>query len=139
MAGHLALLEQQYSTGKLADYPLFPSGQMTGGRRTLKTAVCRVEQATAKPLHRRTLLVWFHEAERLAGIEQVPGRGWYGLRRVSVDGARTAGISDDGLQAFGGWNSIHQPLTVYAEQHSELDRREAARMRAKNRGHAEEA
>jgi hypothetical protein len=27
----------------------------------------------------------FHEVERLAGIEPVPGRGWYGVRRSATD------------------------------------------------------
>ena len=136
LSGHLAALETLYETGKIEDYPLFPSGQMTGGRRDVHRALCRPSQASAPPIHRRAVLAWFHEAERLAGIPQVKGRGWYGLRRASVDGAKAAEISPDGLKQFGGWSGTEIPEQVYAEKQSRRSIEEASKVRAKIRGPA---
>ena len=136
LAGHLAPLENLYKTGEIKDYPLFPSGQMTGGRRDVQSAICRPSQAGAPPIHRRAVLVWFHEAERLAGIPEVRGRGWYGLRRASVDGAKDAQISPDGLKQFGGWSGTEVPDQIYAERQSKRSIKEASTVRAKIRGSA---
>jgi len=116
------------------DFPLFPQGQMPGGRSGAPVAAER--HRCAKPIGRRTALDWFHEAEQLAGVPHVEGRGWYGLRRAGVDAAKAAGISREGLKAHGGWTDAQMPDQVYAEQDTERARREAQSIRAKIRGEA---
>lgn len=128
LAGYLAPLE----TGE--DYPLFPSGQLTKGRTDPTLAVCRPEQRTARPVDRRAVLRWFHEAEALAGITPQEGRGWYGLRRAGVDGFKKESGNRDALKSFGGWSDTQVPDRIYAAQEAEHAMAEAASVRAKIRG-----
>ncbi len=86
LSGYLAELE---SAG--GDYRLFPAGQLPGGRSGSAHAVERHRHA--KPIGRRRILEWFHGAESLTGIDSIPGRGAYGLRRAAVDAAKVIGIS----------------------------------------------
>lgn len=132
LAGYLRPLEDSG-----LDYPLFPAGQLTGGRTDASTAVCRPEQQTAKPVTRDTMGRWFAEAEALAGVPHVEGRLWYGGRRVSVDEAKKRGISREGLQAHGGWSDTQMPDKIYAEQGAASARHEAALIRADIRGETE--
>lgn len=114
------------------DYPLFPQGQLHGGRKGTPIAVDR--HRTADPVGPRTLLAWFKEAEQLAGITHVPGRAAYGLRRAAVDSAKTQGISREGLKEHGGWTDSQMPDQVYADQEADYARDEAREVRAKIRG-----
>lgn len=134
-------LRRELATGYLAaleadggDFPLFPCGQLTGGRSGVPRAVER--HRTANPVGRRAALDWFHEAEQRAGVPTLPGRGWYGMRRASVDGAKSRGISREGLQGLGGWSDTQVPDRIYADQESEAAQLEAARVRAQIRGEA---
>lgn len=111
LAGYLAPLE---ALG--GDYPLFPAGQLTGGRTDQATAVCRPTMGKAKPIARTAVLGWFHDAELLAEVPEVKGRGWYGLRRVNVDEAKKRGASREALKAFGGWADTQVPDAIYADQ-----------------------
>lgn len=115
-------------------YPLFPAGQLTGGRSGDPRAEER--HASAKSVNRRTLGEWFKEAEQLAGVPHVPGRSTYGLRRAAVDAAKNEGISREGLKEHGGWTDSQMPDQVYADQESEKAREEARDVRAKIRGEA---
>lgn len=76
-AGYLQDFERAFRAGTLRDYPIFPGGPLEDG----------VAIVVAHPLrwNRRTALVNFHALERTAGITPVPGRGFYGLRRVAAD------------------------------------------------------
>jgi len=103
--GYLADLERA-----LPDYPLFPAGQLTGGR-SGKGRAHVVRHGTAPALSRATLDGWFHEAERLA-----------------------AGISREGLQQHGGWSDSQMPDKVYADQAAGYARDEARDVRARIRG-----
>lgn len=125
--GYLRLLE---AAG--GDFPLFPSGQLAGGRSGDPRAEER--HRSAKPINRRTLGEWFKEAEQLAKIAHVPGRSTYGLRRAAVDAAKDEGISREGLKEHGGWTDSQMPDQVYADQESEKAREEARDVRAKIRG-----
>ncbi len=127
LSGYLAELEETS-----VDYPLFPSGQLTGGRSGNPHAVER--HRYAKPIGNRRLHDWLYEAEALAGIEHVEGRGWYGLRRQGTDGALDHGISEEGLQRHGGWSSTQIPREIYADQQAKRGRLEAMAIRAKIRG-----
>lgn len=145
--GYLRELEQT-----AADYPLFPSGQMPGGRahargfgsradskwRVPDHPVATVERHAAAPaLDRSVIDDWFRETEELAGVAHIPGRGAYGLRRRSVDEVKKLGISREGLQASGGWTDTQMPDRIYADQQQEYAQNEAAEARAKVRGETE--
>lgn len=117
------------------DYPLFPAGQMPGGRLGHPVAVPE-RHGVAKPVGRRWVLAQFRAAERRAGVPHLEGRAAYGLRRASVDGVKALGISREGLQAHGGWQDTQIPDRIYAEQEQRYARAEAARLRAVLRAEA---
>jgi integrase len=126
--GYLAKLERG-----MADYPLFPAGQMPGGRSG--KAVATIERhGSAQPINRSVIDDWFHNAERKAEVKTVKGRAAYGLRRVAVDAAKAAKISREGLKEHGGWADMQMPDSIYADQDAEYAREEARDVRAKIRG-----
>jgi len=130
--GYLARLERQ-----AADYPLFPAGQMEGGRLGHPVADPRRHQE-AQPVNRRTLTEWLHLAEETAEIPHVAGRGAYGLRRAAVDAVKEMGISREGLQQHGGWSDTQVPDQIYADQTADYARREAMQKRAQLRGESDD-
>jgi integrase len=131
--GYLRDVEAAYQAHALDDYRLFPQGQMPGGRSGAPVATV-ARHADAQPLDERTLIVWFREAEALAGVESQRGRAFYGLRRQAVDAAKEGGISREGLQHLGGWSDSQVPDRIYADQESKVHRAEAAQVRARIRG-----
>lgn len=128
-AGYLRDLERA-----AADYPLFPAGQLRGGRNMKDPRATLRYQLSAKPINRSVLDGWFHDAEDLADVPKVKGRAAYGLRRQSVDAAKAANISREGLQRLGGWVDTQVPDAIYAEQEAGYAREEARDVRAKLRG-----
>jgi len=114
------------------DYPLFPQGQLAGGRKGQPRVADR--HLAAGPMNGRTLQDWFGQAEKLAGVPHVWGRGAYGLRRVAVDAASDAGISPHGLKEHGGWSDTQVPDQIYRDQEAESAREEAKGIRARIRG-----
>jgi integrase len=118
--------------GRVADFPLFP-----GGRVPMRDGVPSLRGVHATRPHMgasHTLRVWLRETEKRAGVEHVPGRWWYGLRRIAVDAAKEAGISREGLQQHGGWSDTQVADRIYAEQDQAWAGKEAADIRAKIRG-----
>jgi hypothetical protein len=77
LTGYLSHYEEAFRSGKLHDYPLFPAGRLKRGKAKIAAA--------AKPLTRDAALKMFRTLEGLAGVPHVPGRGWYGVRRVATD------------------------------------------------------
>lgn len=130
--GYLRALEQH-----CPDYPLFPAGQMPGGRKMEDPVATVARHANARPVDRSVLDGWFHAAERLAEVPVVKGRGAYGLRRAAVDAVKAAGISREGLQAHGGWADTQMPDRIYADQQADYARDEAKAVRARIRGETE--
>jgi integrase len=126
--GYLAALDRE-----LMDYPLFPRGQMPGGRSGKAVATVK-RHGLAAPIGRTAIRKWFAKAETAAGIEHVEGRSTYGLRRVLLDAAKERHISREGLKAWGGWSDTQVPDLVYADQDAAYARAEAAEIRAKVRG-----
>lgn len=126
--GYLAALERQ-----CPDYPLFPAGQMTGGRKGEPVAH-PVRHGSADPITSTAWRKWLTETEELCGIPHARGRGAYGIRRQAVDAVKAAKISREGLQAHGGWSSSQIPDAIYADQEMEYARQEAMEARAKIRG-----
>jgi integrase len=139
--GQMRVVEHHLKTGflrdlerKAADYCLFPAGQLRGGR-TMKDPLATVKyQLRAEPIDRSVIDGWFHDAEDLAEVPKVKGRAAYGLRRQSVDAAKAANISREGLQRLGGWTDTQVPDAIYADQEAEYARVEARDVRAKLRG-----
>lgn len=137
--GYLRLLEQQYAGGALADYPLFPAGQLPGGRKGEDPVATSERHVTCGLLAGNTIRDWFREAEALAGVPSVKGRVFYGVRRAAVDAFKARQGSREGLQAFGGWADTQIPDTIYADAEAEYAQDEAAKHRAAIRGEAPEA
>jgi integrase len=130
--GYLRDLETAYANGD-GDYLLFPGGHIIGKREgggwRFGTGI-----TLDRHVNRQWTIDNFHDAERAAGIEPVPGRGPYGLRRQGVDAGKALGIGPDGLKAAGGWSSTKIPNEVYAEETNQRGREEAMRVRAQIRG-----
>jgi len=124
--GYLALIE-----GVLPDYPLFPQGKLVKGRVTPR-------HAERGSIERTAIKLWFREAERLANIPHITGRGAYGLRRIAVDAEKEMKISREGLKALGGWTDTQMPDSVYADAEAEYARDEAATIRARMRGETDD-
>jgi integrase len=116
------------------DYPLFPAGQLPGGRKMEDPVATVARHATAPALSRSVIDGWFHEAERVAEVPTVAGRAAYGLRRAAVDAVKAAHISREGLQAHGGWADTQMPDRIYADQQMGYAQDEARDARAKIRG-----
>jgi hypothetical protein len=89
--GVLANLESAFLQKKIKDYVLIPGGYLSRGRAQVKYAMTSLSQ--------RVLRKQWHDLERLAGVEHIKGRGWYGLRRRRRDDARRSakGLTSDFL------------------------------------------
>ena len=143
--GYLRELEAGYQADGI-DYPLFPAGRLAGTRvgpserskhgsvYDASLGVAQAKHATHQSIDETAVRTWFHEAEALAGVPNVRGRGWYGLRRAGVDGAAEEGISREGMQEFGGWADSQVPDRIYRDRERKKARGEAARTRATIRG-----
>ena len=79
--GYLQDFEWGFRTGRLKDYPLFPTGRFVKGV---------ASQRQMRPVTRDGLRGWFQDYELKLGIPHVPGRGWYGVRRAASDLAENA-------------------------------------------------
>lgn len=117
------------------NYPLFPAGQLTGGRKgtpvTDPARHVKAKSITATALHK-----WLERAEEKAEIPHVPGRAWYGLKRQGVSSAKEAKISREGLKAWGTWSDTQMPDKIYADQEAVYAGHEARDVRARVRGEA---
>ena len=129
--GYLRELEAAYKASG-TDYGLFPQGRLVDEDTDPRATVARHAQVT--PVHTRTVVLWFRATEKLAEIPHVDGRGAYGARRISVDGAIAEGVSEGGLQAGGGWSDSRMPNQVYRDKKRLSEQGEAARIRAAVRG-----
>lgn len=75
--GYLREFEAQRRAGRIKDYPLFPEGRMKQCVATFRPG--------ASALTRGAALKMFKHLESVAGVESLPKRGWYGVRRVASD------------------------------------------------------
>lgn len=129
--GYLEGLEVNFDAKTIDDYPIFPGGKI---RRLSGNLGTDARHASRPPIDPTQIRTWFNECERLANIPHVAGRGWYGSRRIGVDGAKAEGISREGLQKWGGWSDTQVPDMIYADQEAQAAVAEAATVRAKVRG-----
>lgn len=112
------------------DYHLFSGGRLVRGRAVL-------DRARAGHLTRTPALGKFHELERVAGVTPVPGRGWYGLRRVATDAANDVTGDSRVLNAMGGWSpSSSEREARYQKRGNSRVRAKAAEARDQMRGAA---
>lgn len=103
-SGVLADLEALYRDGRIKDYPLIPGGFLH-----------RAEDHNGRPVLRadtkRGLVPWtpspmrkaWARLERMAGVKSLPGRKWYGLRRLQSDRAEDVESDERILNIQGGW------------------------------------
>lgn len=126
LAGYLAPLETMGG-----DYPLFPQGQLLGGRKG--TPVCRPKHHTEKPISTTAIRKWFALASEIADVPKMRGRGAYGLRRVATDAAAAA-LDEEALQRFGGWTDSQMPRQVYKDKTDVAADKRATRVRGIFRG-----
>lgn len=132
--GFLAPLEAERDAGRVKDYPLFPQGPLTGGRRTPGLGVCRVEQATAPHCTMTGVRKWFKRAAALAEVPEVKGRVTYGIKRAAVDAGKALKLSRDELTKLGGWSDPQMADRVYADVDALAAATGAARARLAIRG-----
>jgi hypothetical protein len=154
--GYLRELEAAYQKHAVADYPLFPAGQLPGGRAHRrgfpsdpeKPASWRVPEvptatvarhANATSVARKTISEWFEAAEAKAKVTKLAGRGAYGVRRAFVDAGKSLKISREGLTALGGWADPQMADRIYAEEDQRYAREEARDVRARIRGESDPA
>ena len=128
LRGYLANYEAAWRAGQITDYYLFPNSRMRildeAGRRWTR----RVREG-AKPMSRDGARVAFQELEKLAGVPHVPGRGWYGLRRIATDLAETATTDDRVKDRLGGWQGSETRKQIYQDRMTQQLRTEAASVR----------
>lgn len=121
--GYLHELERAYLEHGV-DYPLFYGmalARKTRGRKST-TAASKAQRA---PLSTGTLRDMLAANEFLAGVAHLPGRGWTGLRRVTVDLAKKERISRDALKELGGWADTQMADRIYADDDLRPAREEA--------------
>jgi hypothetical protein len=75
---------------------------------------------------------WFQQAEKLAGIPHIKGRGGYGLRRATVGGARKERVSEEATKNLFGWKDLTM-VGTYGEEQPEGTMEEASRFLLKLR------
>jgi hypothetical protein len=133
LAGYLSKYEAAYEAGVIKDYPLFPGARM---RRTKNDVgprrPCRL-RTNVKPMNRTGARVAFHELERIAGVNVIHGRAWYGLRRVATDMAETLTQDERVKNAIGGWRDSETRRRIYMDRESEEVRARAADVRRRMR------
>lgn len=97
--GYLRQCEKAYQAGRIQDYSLFPQGRFRDG-----AIPVRKNEKYLKPVAKTSVLGWFKSLEKLAGIQHVPGRAWYGVRRITTDLAPAYTTDSRVLDALGGWS-----------------------------------
>ncbi|MFA6165356.1 MAG: hypothetical protein WC700_01985 [Gemmatimonadaceae bacterium] len=133
--GYLETLEAQYQALGI-DYPVFPGGALPrDGRGRL---YANAKHASRAPIDARTLQEFFQANEFLAGITHEEGRGWTGLRRITVDQGKMGKISREALKELGGWATTQMPDAIYADEEATPFREEARDVVARIRGETEE-
>lgn len=126
-SGVLADLERAYRAGEIEDYYLIPGGRLrtVKDRKGEKVPRAQVKNADRR-LHRRTLNDHWRDLEKLAKVERVDGRAWYGLRRLHSDLAEDVEADDRVLDKLGGWKHTETRRLYQEEGRTEIDEAAAA-------------
>jgi hypothetical protein len=86
-----------------------------------------------KPLSRDGARQLFKALERIAKVDHIDGRGWYGLRRQAADLAETATSDDRVKDRLGGWQDSATRKSIYQDRETDALRAQAASVRRKLR------
>ena len=145
LAGYLRLLEEAYQDKLREDYPIFPAGRLRFDvapsrvpRRKVPVEPIRRAKlsVTNKPMDKRTLNDQFHDLERIAKVESVPGRGWYGIRRRATDVYEDYEKDERVLNDQTGHKKSETRREVYQERERETIRARSAETRRRVRNEA---
>jgi integrase len=157
--GYLRELEAARGRGDIEDFPVFPAGQLRGGRafrqgapdpsetRDQRTPIVPVARLGTAPTHRKargtnerygnasvlssdTIRDLFRLAAVRAKVRTEEGLGPYGVRRAFVDAAKEGKLSREGLTALGGWADPQMADRIYADQDAMYAAEEARDFRA---------
>jgi hypothetical protein len=128
--GYLHELEAAFLRGEVTDYPLFPA------RHLRRRVIPFIAGDTVRPVGPERVRDMFNVLEQVAGVEHVPHRGWYGLRRVATDLAQDHSKDERVLNAITGHSESRTRETIYQQPHRVDDLREAAVVRERLRGRA---
>lgn len=140
--GYLRDLEDVYQGGLREDYPMLPAGRLrydvAPSRVPRKgkdiTPVRRAKLSTSQfPIDRRTLNDLFHDLERSAKVNPVPGRGWYGIRRRAADVYEDYEKDERILNDQTGHKKSETRREVYQERDRETIRAKSAETRRRVR------
>lgn len=120
--GYLSLLEAAFEANEIHDYPLFPGGKLRQGKAPVR--------AVLRPMHPTSIAAMLHDLEELAGVDQVTGRGWHGLRRAFTDLYPEATADARLLDAVQGWaKGSTMREGTYQEKESDAVATRAAELR----------
>ena len=146
LSGYLRHLEQAYQDKLREDYPIFPAGRLrldvppsrVPRRRhaTADSVKCAKLSVTNTPIDKRTLNDQFHALERIAKVESVPGRGWYGIRRRATDVYEDYEKDERVLNDQTGHKKSETRREVYQERERETIRARSAETRRRVRNEA---
>lgn len=145
LSGYLKTLETAFQDGLRADYPMFPAGRLRYDiapsrmprRKPTGTPTRRARlSASNKHIDKRTLNELFHDLERLAQIEPVLGRGWYGIRRRAADVYEDYEKDERVLNDQTGHKKSETRREVYQERDREAIRAKSAETRRRVRNEA---
>jgi hypothetical protein len=133
LAGYLSRYETAYRAGLVTDYPLFPGGKMHGKRDDPRPRKPFKVKPNVKPINRTGARHAFHELERIAGVDVIEGRAWYGLRRVGSDLAEDYTTDERVQNALGAWADSDTRRRIYQDRESQAVRAKAADVRRRMR------
>lgn len=102
--GYLRVLEAAFQQKLIRSYSLFPGKRLIRGAARLDAT---------EPIGDRGATDLWHEFERVAGVEVIPGRSWYGVRRTGTDLANDVENDERALNAITGHKSSATRMRVY--------------------------
>jgi hypothetical protein len=125
--GYLSELEEAWQAGSILDYPLFPGGRLRRGVFPL----CRLRPDHA-PTHSTTAIKWFRKYEKHCGVQHIPDRSFYGIRRQMTDIAPRFTGNSSILDRISGHAEIGTRM-IYRDSERETERAAAARIKSQMR------
>jgi hypothetical protein len=127
--GYLAELEAARVRGEIHDFPLFPGGKLVNGRIPL----ARVKKYPHRHLHVTNAIAYWRSFEKLAGVQHVQDRSFYGLRRGLTDQANDYSTDDRALDRLTGHQDSETRKEFYQDRERDADRAKAATIRRQMR------
>jgi integrase len=128
-AGYLKDLEARWQAERV-DYPLFPGARLADK----KLQVIGIEQGGALRRADATVVSdWLRDAEKLADVPHVRGRGYHGIRRTVSD-LLYEELGMDGLTTALGWSTRATPEQIYVDHRRMPDRVKAREAMERKRG-----